>query len=212
MQKLKRYIIILLALFAITFYFYKRITAKIEAKPVVVHHEKLRLRNDAYSRHVAASEELTNKKMYANLSEVEKSANKGLLAEVKEKRGFKVEKLTHSVYFMAPEAYDVLKDIGHEFNRRTDGKHFFTVTSLLRTDDQQRKLTKTNRNASPNTSTHSYGTSFDISYWRFDGVKQQNEKLQKILEGILADFQEEKRVFVLKERKSTCFHVTARPE
>ncbi len=212
MQPLKRYLIFALVLIVLSVYGYKRMAARIEARPVITHHEKLRLRNDAYARHVAASEELTQNKVYANLAEVEQSAGKKQLVEVKEKRGFKVDKLTHSVYFLVPQAYAVLKDIGHEFNRRTQGKHFFTVTSLLRTDEQQRKLTRSNRNASPNTSTHSFGTSFDISYWRFDGVKQQNEKLQKVLEEVLADFQEEKKVFVVKERQSTCFHVTVRPE
>lgn len=212
MSRSRRVLWVFVAVVGISFYGYKRILANIEAKPAIVHHEKIRLRNDAYSRHVAASEELTGNKVYASLEEVKRAVGKNELDEVQEKRGFKIEKLTHSVYYLNPDAYQVLKDIGHEFNRRTNGEHFFTVTSLLRTVNQQKGLTKTNSNASPNTSTHSFGTSFDISYWRFDGLKQQNEKLQKVLEGVLADFQEEKKVFVVKERKSTCFHVTVRPE
>lgn len=212
MKKRYRIALIFSALLFVVVYTSKRISNKVANKPRITHHENLRLRNDAYSRHVGASKEITNGAVFADLESVEKAFDKNNVEEVEAGRGYKIDKLTHSVYYLNPLALEVLKDIGHEFNRRTNGEHFFTVTSLLRTVDQQKSLTKTNRNASPNISTHSYGTSFDISYYRFDGIKQQNEKLQKILEGVLADFQEEKRMVSLKERKSTCFHVTVRPD
>lgn len=212
MKKINRIALIVLSVLLLAVYISKRISNKIASKPRIEHHENLRLRNDAYSRHVEASKEISDGMVFEDLKTVEKAAKKNKVIKVEAARGFKIVKLSHSVYYLNPLAVAVLEDIGHEFNRRTDGKHFFTVTSLLRTLDKQKSLMKTNRNASPNISTHSYGTSFDISYYRFDGVKQQNEKLQKILEEVLADFQEGKRIYSLKERKSTCFHVTVRPE
>lgn len=212
MKKLYRWVFLAVAILLVGMYVSKRISNIRANKPRIVHHENQRLRNDAYSRHVGASMEISNGEVFENLKAVEKAAKKDGVEKVKAGRGYKIDKLTHSVFYLNPMAVSVLEDIGHEFNRRTAGKHFYTVTSLLRTIDQQNRLTKTNRNASPNVSTHSYGTSFDISYYRFDGIKQQNERLQKVLEEVLADFQEEKRIFSLKERKSTCYHVTVRPE
>lgn len=179
-------------------------------KPKVVHHENAKLRNDAYANHVKSSIEITQGLLFENKKAVDKAVENNQLEKVSKQKGFKIDKLTHSVYYLHPKANYVLQQIGYEFYIRSKSKHYFTVTSLTRTKEQQKKLSKTNSNASPNTSTHSYGTSFDISYYRFDGKKQQNEPLQKILESVLADFQAEKRIYVLKEVKSTCFHVTVR--
>lgn len=183
---------------------------KSSTKPQIVHHQNVRLRNDAYANHVKSSIEITQGLLFDNNKAVDKAVKNNQLEKVSKQKGFKIDKLTHSVYYLHPKANYVLQQIGYEFYIRSKSKHYFTVTSLTRTKEQQKKLSKTNSNASPNTSTHSYGTSFDISYYRFDGKKQQNELLQKILESVLADFQAEKRIYVLKEVKSTCFHVTVR--
>ena len=44
---------------------------------------------------------------------------------------------------------------------------FYTVSSLLRSDEDQRELRGVNSNASPIRSSHEYGTTLDITYRRF---------------------------------------------
>jgi hypothetical protein len=76
--------------------------------------------------------------------------------------------------------------------------------------DQQKKLYRRNRNATAGNSSHSYGVSFDISYIRFNGKKAFNYKAQKQLEAVLNYFQEINKIYVIKERKQNCYHITVR--
>lgn len=86
----------------------------------------------------------------------------------------------------------------------------FVVTSLTRTIESQQSLSRINKNATTNISTHSYGVSFDISYTRFNGKRGGNSELQKVLEDILISYQKKKSIYVLMERQSTCYHITVR--
>lgn len=136
----------------------------------------------------------------------------GKLDSVTANKGYKIHTLTHSHPALIPEAYEALKEIGVQFWNHAGPENFFVVTSLTRTGDDQKRLRRVNSNATRNESTHCYGCSFDISYVRFNEVKEPNRKLQKILEDILVRMKEEGRLYVIIEKKSACYHLTVRKQ
>ncbi len=115
----------------------------------------------------------------------------------------------HSVKMLTPDAYEVLKSIGADFERKTGNNNdYFIVTSLTRTIEKQKKLTKTNRNATRSISSHSYGYSFDISYSQFNWLLYNDLELQNALKEILLVYQQSKIILVIKEKNTQCFHIT----
>ena len=142
--------------------------------------------------------------------QLQQDTDSGKLVPVTENKGYKIHTLTHSHPALIPEACNALKEIGEQFWDHAGPDNVFVVTSLTRTADDQKRLRKVNSNATRNESTHCYGCSFDISYVRFNEVKESNQKLQKILEDILVRMKEEGRIYVIIEKKSACYHITVR--
>lgn len=132
------------------------------------------------------------------------------LVLVSEGKGFRVDKLTHSYPYITPKSKTVLEELGQAFQSLTNDESFFTITSVTRTPEQQKSLRKRNRNATSGISSHSYGVSFDISYIRFNGKKGGNRSAQKDLEAVLNEFQAANKIFFIKERKQSCYHITVR--
>ena len=132
-------------------------------------------------------------------------------------REYYVDNLTHSVPYLVPEAYDLLKEIGARFNdslaARGGGDYRLKVTSVLRTEGAVKKLRRRNVNATQE-SAHRYGTTFDISYTKFicDSVTvaRSQEDLKNLLGEVLKQIRDEKKCYVKYERKQGCFHITAR--
>ena len=114
----------------------------------------------------------------------------------------------YSIKKLTPKAAAILDTLGERFYHNTRSRIY--ITSLTRTVESQQRLTKTNINATSKTSTHSYGASFDISYFNFNSRYGENIGLQKELEKILTQLQKEKRIYVIYERKMKCYHITAR--
>ena len=88
------------------------------------------------------------------------------------------------------------------------------MTSVLRTDDDIKRLSKRNINSIPN-SAHRYGTTIDISYARFSKLNESDDDvteydLKQVLTEVLRDFREQGRCYVKYEVKQGCFHITAR--
>jgi hypothetical protein len=168
-----------------------------------------RLGKDAYDDHL-----LTAESKGVGLIEDEKLlfdyVGNQTLVEANSGLGYRVDKLTHSHPYMTPEAKKVLEELGKTFQANEGGESYFTVSSVTRTMDQQKKLYRRNRNATSGNSSHSYGVSFDISYIRFNGKKAFNFKAQKQLEAVLNYFQETNKIYVIKERKQNCYHITVR--
>jgi uncharacterized protein YcbK (DUF882 family) len=178
-----------------------------EPEYVVIVPEPRKLRNDhPYSLHLDASEH----KIPGGIKddeELERLKSFGRLVEVKDAKGYTLMEQQHGKPYLLPEAAQILKEIGLTFDHITQSKHFFTVTSTTRTIESQKKLQRSNINATT-LSAHSFGNAFDISYIRFDGVKDFNYELKKQLELVLADFQFRKKILVIKERKQSCYHIT----
>ena len=138
------------------------------------------------------------------------------IVKIESNEFYHVDKLTHSLPFLIPEAAKLLEDIGKNFidslaNRGADG-YRIKVTSLLRTPTTVKKLRRVNVNAS-DSSTHQFGTSFDISYNHFfclDSTRTINgNDLKGVLGEVLLDLRKQARCLVKYEYKTACFHITA---
>lgn len=129
-----------------------------------------------------------------------------------------VDKLIHSSPFLVKEAVNLLHDIGNAFQDSLKNKHLppysILVSSVLRTDNDVKSLSKRNINASQR-SVHCYGTTFDISYKRFvkhddEGEEAKQVHLKAVLAEVLRDLKKQGRCYVKHEVKQACFHITAR--
>jgi len=134
-------------------------------------------------------------------------------------KDYYVDHLTHSFPYLVPEAAKLLSDIGRGFcdslQARGGGAYRIKVTSVLRTPATVRKLRRVNRNATGE-STHTYGTTFDISYSKFvcddaSAPHRTFEDLKNLLAEVLYRLREQGRCYVKYEVKQSCFHVTVRP-
>ncbi len=132
---------------------------------------------------------------------------------------YRIDKLTHSVPYLVPDASALLIQICANFRDSLKSKRLPyykpIVTSITRTQEDVTGLTKRNRNASDN-SAHTYGTTFDISWKRFQkiGASGTNDvsvdKLKLILAQVLHDLRERDKCYIVHERKQACFHITVR--
>lgn len=141
------------------------------------------------------------------------------IVKISDTEYYKLDTLTHSIPYLVPEAADLLAEIGKNFidslEKRGGDSHIIKVTSLLRTPESVKKLRRRNINAT-DSSTHQYGTTFDISYTKFyclDTLRRINEgNLKNLLAEVLNDLRESGKCYVKYERKTGCFHVTVRDE
>ena len=126
-----------------------------------------------------------------------------------------LQELTHSMPYLVPQAAWLLDDIGAAFidtlkNRGGEG-YKIIVTSALRSPLQVKKLRKVNVNAT-DSSTHKFGTTFDIAYNSFhvvDSAQSVNqEDLKNVLAEVLLDMRKQGRCMVKYEKKTPCFHIT----
>lgn len=132
---------------------------------------------------------------------------------------YKTDELTHSIPFLVPSAAKLLMDIGQNFRDSLYSKELplyrLYLTSVTRTDEDIEKLTKRNANATDN-SAHRYGTTFDLSWKRFEQVDADTlqaippERLKLVLAQVLFDLKKQERCYVKHERKQACFHITVR--
>ena len=146
----------------------------------------------------------------------------GKVMEIMNGDFYQVDSLTHSIPFLVPKASALLESIGANFLDSLENKGLnpnqVIVTSVLRTQDDVKKLRRVNGNASAN-SVHMFGTTFDISYKRFfkvedpDGRPMQDvraDTLKLVLSEVLRDLKKKEMCYVKYELKQGCFHITAR--
>ncbi len=140
----------------------------------------------------------------------------GLLVPVSDNQYYHIKDMEHSHPYLTQEAAELLEEIGIRFQENLKQKHqkeyAVYITSALRTDEGQRKLFRKNKNATHSTTSHLYGTTFDISYMEFfrndDSKTIRYKNIQDILTKTLQEMRMEKCCLVLKEVKQMCFHIT----
>ncbi|MDR1738919.1 MAG: DUF5715 family protein [Candidatus Symbiothrix sp.] len=143
---------------------------------------------------------------------------KNRLTHIASSKNYEVDELTHSIPFLIPGAAQLLNRIADSFAdslKQLNAPHYkLIVTSVTRTQDDVKHLSRSNINASQN-STHLYGTTFDISWRRFVKSKAHahdltEDQLKMVLASVLRDLKKQQACFVKHEKKQACFHITAR--
>ncbi len=128
-----------------------------------------------------------------------------------------VDSMRYAMPYLVPKAAQLLHDIGKAFQdtiKARGGKAYrIRVNSLLRTEHTVSKLRKRNA-AATEQSCHLYGTTFDISWTKFDcmdeSYKISLESLKNILAEIIYNYREAGKCYAIYERKQGCFHITVR--
>ena len=123
-----------------------------------------------------------------------------------------VRDLTYSAPYVVPKVAELLDDLADKFQARTQSRTRFVVTSVLRTEEDVKKLRRVNINASTN-SCHCNATTIDISYARFGADKVRPRDLYELrlaLAEVLHELRKEGRCYVKIERKQYCYHITVR--
>lgn len=147
---------------------------------------------------------------------------KDRLIEIAACERYGLDSLTHSIPYLIPQASALLDTIGVNFLDSLENKGLnpnkIIVTSVTRTKDDVKRLRRTNGNASLN-SCHFYGTTFDVSWKRFEKVEDldgrpmqdvSSDTLKLVLSEVLRDLRKADRCYVKYELKQGCFHITAR--
>lgn len=133
-----------------------------------------------------------------------------------------VDSLTHSIPYLIKGAAQLLDTIGSNFLDSLTAKGLnpnkIIVTSVLRTEDDVKRLRHRNGNASAN-SAHFYGTTFDVSWKRFKKVEDEDgrplqdvssDTLKLVLSEVLRDLRKADKCYIKYELKQGCFHITTR--
>ncbi len=146
----------------------------------------------------------------------------GKLVEIKPCEAYDMDSLTHSIPYLVPKASALLDTIGYNFLDSLEKKGLnpnqVIVTSVLRSQDDVKRLRRRNVNASAK-SAHLYGTTFDLSYRRFTKVEDPEgrpmqdvspDTLKLVLAEVLRDLRKADKCYIKYELKQGCFHITAR--
>lgn len=185
----------------------------------IVYHNCRREFNDLNDTHLAAAAEIGIEPLASREGMTTASRKLYLIGGPNRfSEPFVVDELTHSSPFLVEEAYNLLFDIGRNFQDSLRNKHLpaysVIVTSVLRTDADVSDLSRGNINASQR-SVHCYATTIDITYRRF--AKHDDEApdvrevdLKAVLAEVLKDLRDSGRCYVKYEVKQACFHITAR--
>ncbi|WP_312764845.1 DUF5715 family protein [Epilithonimonas sp.] len=163
---------------------------------------------ELYKPHLLASQNF-GVNILENTKLVDKYITKGKFVKVKKKsRGYRLQALEYSRPYLVKKARTTLERVANDFAANT--KSFFVVSSVTRTLEDQCRLRKVNSNASLGISSHNYGAAFDISYVRFDHKLKVNTKLEKELEKVLQQYKNLGKIFYIKEKQQSCYHITVR--
>ena len=168
--------------------------------------------NDLNDVHLSSARKLGLKQPLKNRTEAD--AVRGRLVRIRSNQHYTVDKLTYSIPYLTEGASELLDMIGQNFldslNSKGLNSNKIIVTSVLRTQEDIKRLQKSgNANASSN-SAHCYGTTFDITYARYDKTTGDTRILTKVLGEVLLDLKKQKKCYVKYEVRQRCFHITTR--
>ena len=145
------------------------------------------------------------------------------LVHIKDNSHYSIAQLTHSIPYLTDGAAELLDMIGRNFLDSLESKGLnpnrIIVTSVLRTQEDIKKLQKSGNPNAVSNSAHCYATTFDITYARFDKIKYrkfrryesvERETLKRVLGEVLRDLRKQNKCYVKYEVKQRCFHITTR--
>ena len=142
------------------------------------------------------------------------------LVRIRSNSHYSIAKLTHSIPYLTDGAAELLDMIGKNFLDSLESKGLnpnkIIVTSVLRTQEDIKKLQKSGNPNAVKNSAHCYATTFDIAYAYYDKTWFKNfrfcesvepETLKKVLGEVLRDLRKQKKCYVKYEVKQRCFHI-----
>ena len=145
------------------------------------------------------------------------------LIRIRDNSHYTIAKLTHSIPYLTDGAAELLDMIGKNFLDSLESKGLnpnkIIVTSVLRTQEDIKKLQKSGNPNAVKNSAHCYATTFDIAYAYYDKTWFKNfrfcesvepETLKKLLGEVLRDLRKQKKCYVKYEVKQRCFHITTK--
>jgi hypothetical protein len=151
-------------------------------------------------------------------NEIKQRVSDGRLFKIGDKRGYIVEKMSHSYPYLTEEGEELLIEIGKRFRDKISDTRMrgssFRITSMTRTTETLKDLRQVNTNTSMN-SPHLYGNAFDISYVRFTTrilylTECDKKYLKEALAEVIWRLREEHKCWATYETNQNCFHVVAR--
>ena len=173
----------------------------------------MKLARNPYTRHQQRARTLPGSFFVKNEAELQAGFKRGDLVRVPTVgRGYHLDRLTHSEPFLLPAAMRTLQLMASRFADAMEGTAdegaSIRITSLTRTQSQQRRLRRRNANAFNGQSTHNYGASFDVAF-----IDRPNNDVKCggpswALQTILQDMQESGQILVIPE--GNCMHITPR--
>jgi len=140
------------------------------------------------------------------------------LVEIADNEYYEIPHLRNSLPYLQEPAEEFLDLLGERFCEQLEAlglkKYRFSISSILRTLEDQKSLRKSNVNATANSSSHYYGRTFDIVQTRYfergNSTPVYTYRLRNILLRELIKLQNEGKCYVLLERQTKCIHVTVR--
>jgi hypothetical protein len=137
---------------------------------------------------------------------LEKLYRKRILKKIESNDLYFVRKLRYSDPYLLPKANEFIVNICRKYNDSCLSNDLdyipLTITSMTRTKESVKRLTRNNQNAIEE-SAHLMGKTFDISYKAFG----KNVEQFKLFTAILNEDRKEQRCFVKYERNG-CLHIT----
>lgn len=141
------------------------------------------------------------------------------LVKIGDTKWYMVDELTYSVPYLTKGGARELETISRAFADSLSSKGFpsyrLVVTSVLRTKEDVNRLVRSGNVNASEQSAHSFGTTFDIAYTRYDklskgGPSMHPYELTKVLAEVLRDRKQAGECYIKYERKQHCFHITSR--
>ncbi|MFN3603827.1 MAG: DUF5715 family protein [Leptonema sp. (in: bacteria)] len=200
------------------------------------------LRKNLYPKHIQIAYK-SNLEIIKNKEDLEKETSIGNFINLENpevRKFYFFYNLPKENRYLRKEFYKTLVLIGQKFNEKIHYQNKdiivkLALSSVLRTEDYQKKLKKSNLNAIEN-STHSYGISFDIFYDEFYVSLEYlcndilmpfcknylnhygyvlggnlRRQFQSILAETLIELQQENQLYVILETNQKVFHITPIP-
>lgn len=138
--------------------------------PVLTAREQAQLRRSVNAVHVEHGQRLGVEPV-AGREALDSLFAAGSLRRLGESSTYWVARLTHSVPYLTPDGIAALDSIGRRFHQKLTEAglplYQFNVSSVLRTGEDQARLRRVNVNAAVGTSSHEFGTTFDLHFRRY---------------------------------------------
>lgn len=174
-----------------------------------------RLFADLNERHLKVADSLGLKSIPKTRDEVGPRLG---LVEIQDCEYYVVDDLKYSVPYLTRGGLRGLNSIARAFKDSLDSKQLLNyrlvVSSLLRTEEDVERLRRSGNPNASDQSAHCYGTTFDISYTRYDREVETDEFMQpyeltKVLGEVLRDQKASGNCIVKYEKSEHCFHITS---